>query len=252
MNDPEIETEKRLELAERKVCEFKDKTLGMVLTGSVAYSPNYKVNKESDVDLVLVVDNIKEFTPFVIEDKLEAKALENRVFEGYCLNKNEEGIPLSLHIINKDAFDIISKAFVEDIRVYRQSSKQGNYDLLGFEGNRYEYEIKNVPLDDLDGFRTIVPVSFISDDRYYLGIHRDKLLSNSLVLFEESNYISGRIDKLWRVMAENLKSEAMRLYGDLNLEKMNILNTLAKKDKMTPEAINLIKEKTAFYLHRIK
>lgn len=240
-----------MNLAEKVSANFKD-SLGVILTGSVAYSPNLNVAAKSDVDVVVVADRLKDFLPRIVEDSEERGKLVSRFFEGYCTKQIVEGIPLSMHVLSADAFDIISKCFVADIRVYRQTAKEEHYALNGFESNKYEYVIKNIPLGELKGVRTIVPVSFIHKDRYYLGIHRDKLLSHPRILHEQDNYVSVHLDKLWHVVAENLCDESRRLLGRVDLDKMNILNALAKKEKMSPEVQSAIISKTKEYVIRIR
>ncbi|KYK24839.1 hypothetical protein AYK26_03080 [Euryarchaeota archaeon SM23-78] len=252
MSDPIRETKKRLLLAEHELEKFRNISLGAILAGSVAYSPNLNVTEKSDVDLVIIVKKLKPIIPILIEYKVEQDALQKRFFEGYCIKKEKEGVPISTHVLSEDSFDIISKCFVANIRVYRQGEKTGVYELKGFEGNTYSYKIKNIPLADLPGVRTIVPISFIHRDRYYIGIHRDKLLSNPIILYEKDEFVSRKIEKLWKMVAENLYDESMRLYSDIDISKMNILNALSKKEKMSPKVIETIKDKTNFYLSKIK
>jgi predicted nucleotidyltransferase len=250
------ETKKRLELAQHQLAKFQDISLGITLVGSVAYSPNVNVTETSDLDMLVVVENLKDSLPQVIEDETEAKALQKRFFEGYCIKKTENGVPISIHVLSKDAFEIISRCFVANIRVYRPDDKCGCYQLLGFERKPYEYSIKNIKLPDLKGVRTIVPVSFIAKDsqgidHYFLGIHRDKLLSRPGILHDPAGFIGQNIDKLWHNVVENLYDEARRLYDCLDLNQMSVLNALSKKDKMCPEAKQDVEDKTRFYLKRI-
>ena len=161
-------------------------------------------------------------------------------------------MPLSIHILSDDAFDIISKCFVADIRVYRPNPKPETYRLFGFEGNFYDYYIKNIELSDLKGVRTIVPISFISNDRYYLGIHRDKLLSNPVILFERDNYMTKKIDKTWQAVVQNLVDESKRIYRDFDLSRMNVLNALSRKDKMSQEVIQIVSDKTRYYVSQVR
>ncbi|MBW2985777.1 hypothetical protein KY333_00190 [Candidatus Woesearchaeota archaeon] len=252
MADPVKETKKRLILAEEELNRYRDFSLGAILAGSVAYAPNLHVTKESDVDLVVVVEDIKETLDNIVDDDTEKEALQNRFFEGYCIKRVSDGVPISIHVITGDAFDIISKCFVADMRVYRKTPKDAIYKLKGFEGNTYDYRIKNIQLNELSGVRTIVPISFINNDRYFIGIHRDKLLCKPHILHERNGYIAGKIDKLWYTVIRNLCDESMRLYGTLDLNRMNILNTIAKKDKLSPDAKKEIEDKTDFYISKVK
>jgi len=249
MADPISETSKRLDLSYKEAEKLKSLgALGVILTGSVVYSPNFNVTEKSDVDILAVFPEIKGTIDDFIRDPEESKALKNRTFDGYSFKTMEKSIPVSVHIISADAFDIVSKCFVADIRLYRPIAKEETYLLYDFEGNVYNYKIKNIALNDLKGVRTIVPVSFINNDRYFLGIHRDKLLSNPKILYESNNYVETRIDKLWHVIIQTMKDESSRKYGKINLEKVNILNALSRKDKMSCEVINKIIENQNKYL----
>ena len=252
MSDQVYETEKRMDLAGQEADKFKDVALGILLAGSVAYAPDVGVTEDSDVDILVVVPEIKQVVDRAISDPAECAALQNRFFEGYCVRHVVEGVPVSTHVLSADAFDIISKCFVANIRVYRRGPKTGSYLLNNFEGRGYNYTIKNIDLADLPGVRTIVPISFINDDRYFIGLHRDKLLSNPLVLHEREGYAGEHLDKLWRVVVANLHDESMRLHGELRLDSMNILNALARRDRMNPAVVRSIDEKTREYLGKIR
>jgi len=105
MNMSEIETKRRLDLAKVIVDEFSDKVKGIVMAGSVAYSPNTHVRVDSDLDLILVSNDIKSLIPYAFDDYNESFGLHNRVFDGYCVKNEREGVPISLHILSDDAFD---------------------------------------------------------------------------------------------------------------------------------------------------
>ena len=59
------------------------------------------------------------------------------------------------------------------------------------------------------------------------------------------------MDKLWNIVVENLVDESLRLHGKVDLRRRNILNTLAKKEKMNEDSRKFIKDKTNFYLENI-
>lgn len=56
--DSNYETKKRLSIAKELSKSWK-KAKGVILTGSVAYSPNLHVTCASDLDLLVIHDNIK-------------------------------------------------------------------------------------------------------------------------------------------------------------------------------------------------
>ncbi len=252
MNSSIEETSKRLSLASMQTDMFRKNSLGIILVGSVAYSPNFNVSAKSDLDMLIVVEDLKGSLHHFVSDENERSALKNRFFDGYSVKKEENGISLSIHVLSNDAFDIISKCFVADIRVYRPKPKDEVYKLFGFEQNVYDYRIKNIPLFDLQGVRTIVPISFIYQDRYYLGIHRDKLLSNPIVLHQEGKFVDRKLEKLWSIIAQNLCDESKRLYGFVDANKMSIINMLAKRNRMSQSVIDSINDKQEFYVSKFK
>lgn len=119
--------------------------------------------------------------------------------------------------------------------------------MKGFEGNDYPYKIKHKDLDGL-GIRITVPISFIKGGRYFNGVHRDKLLSNVKILYDSGSFAKENINSLWKNVSMFLYNESMRLYGKIDLNKMNILNSLVKKDRMSPEVKEFIINKTKNYI----
>ena len=141
--------------------------------------------------------------------------------------------------------------YVADLRLFRKDGKRGNYNLNGFEGQKYEYVIKNVALTDIEqGYRTIVPISFIKDDRFYIGVHRDKLLSNPKIIHDKNSKISFCINDLWDLVSQNLVDESIRIYGSLDLQKLNILNALEKSEKMSEDVKTAIRDKMEFFISK--
>lgn len=68
-NVSEKETTKRLDIAKTIRDVFAKQAKSILLAGSVAYAPNYSVNKNSDIDLLIVMDNLKDAINFLETDK---------------------------------------------------------------------------------------------------------------------------------------------------------------------------------------
>ena len=96
----------------------------------------------------------------------------------------------------------------------------------------------------------VLPISFCLEEKMYIGIHRDKLLSNPQILYEDQKYVTNQIETLWEKMTLFLKNESLYFLGKVDLNQINILNALHRKENMTPEVIQSIKDKTKFYLER--
>lgn len=151
-----------------------------------------------------------------------------------------------MHILSQDCFDIITKCYVADIRLYRAGAKKQTYDLFGYSGQKYSYTVKNIPLSDLKGVRIIVPVYFISNDRHYLGIHRDKLLSSPLILHDPENIVSKGIETLWQKVVQDVKSEQLRID-----RFASVVNALSRKEKFAKNVLESIISKQQFYLSQV-
>lgn len=247
------ETAKRHKILEKLIPKLNQYTKGIILTGSLAYAPGVHVKKSSDIDLILITDDLKKTGANFIDNPDHKLALDKRFFDGYCLKKIIQNIPISYHILSMDAFDIISKCFIADIRVFRQKPKEGNYTLRNFNGTEYSYEIKNKKLPEFngEGFRTIVPVSFTKRDCYYNGIYRDKLLCNPEIIFDPNKILEKGLEKLWEIVVMNLRDESLRNKSGINLLQKNILNSLAKVDKLSDLIKSQIQEKTKEILSRL-
>jgi len=241
----ESELVKRQRILRSEVLRLKSFCDAIILTGSLAYAPETHISTDSDIDLILITNDLKSVGAEFVKEAEDKYALNTRFFDGYCLKHKIEKVDVSYHVLSRDAFDIITKCFVADIRVFRKKAKDGNYILRNFEGEEYEYEITNKTLIEFEnGYRTIVPVSFIKSDRYYNGVYRDKLLCCPKILHDINSIVWNGINKLWETVVINLKDESYRLYGNIDLTKGNIRNTLAKSAKLGKDRIEELNDRT--------
>ena len=84
--EAQIETRKRLKLIDDFVKEIKDDVVGIILVGSTAYAPNVNVRKDSDIDIIVVYDDIKKCAADYFN---EAEYLENETYDGYLVKRHE-------------------------------------------------------------------------------------------------------------------------------------------------------------------
>lgn len=248
------ESLKRLEIADQLVKEYSDVSKGIILAGSVAYGPNSSVRADSDLDLLMFTTQpLKEVIPIFIPDIEEVNALKRHRFDGLCLKKYKQNIPISLHIFDDVGLFNISNSYVTNLHVYRTSDKAGGYSLHNFlENESYDYFIKSISYPDIKGSRTMVPVMFRNKDKHYLGIHRDKIMSGGKILLDNDERMVETIDSIWNNVTETLVDESYRHNGQIDLNKMNILNALARKDRFDENTTKLVLEKTEEYVSKFK
>jgi len=67
--EAQIETIKRERLVKTFVNDIKDKSMGIILVGSLAYAPNINIRKESDIDLIVVYDDIKNVHLTILKNR---------------------------------------------------------------------------------------------------------------------------------------------------------------------------------------
>ncbi len=246
------ETRKRLELTQRVTAKYQGKVKGIVLVGSVAYGANEFVTDKSDVDILVVTPDLESIvqSDFVTEKRVK-DVLKYRYFDGYSFKDNFKGVDLSIHLFEPRTFDVICGLYNGELRLFRQQAKEiGAYKLYNFEGGFYDYTIRVLTRDD--GTTTIkVPMSFIHEDNYHLGVHRDKLLSNPIILSEEDNYLSNVIGRLWEGTARYLRDESVRRDGVIDLSRRNILNALSRKERISKQVKDMINARTVSELLKI-
>ena len=250
--NPVDETTKRLELAQRVTGNYYKRAKGIVLVGSVAYGPNEFVTNKSDLDILIVAQDLEDViqSEFVTDTRVR-DILRHRYFDGYSFKDNFDRIDLSIHLFDPRTFDVICGLYNGELRLFRQQPKIAeSYKLYNFENDFYDYKIRI--LTRSDGTTTIkVPMSFIHEDKYYLGVHRDKLLSNPIILFENEGYISKALEKLWEGTARYLRDEAIRQDSIVDLNKLNILNALSRKDRISKQIKDMINARTIAELTKI-
>ena len=86
------ETEKRLSIAKEFNEKMKKSTLGIVMIGSVAYAPNHAVNKDSDLDLIVVYEDINNCIDLYFQDPDEQKHLQESDYDGFLVKRKMNGV----------------------------------------------------------------------------------------------------------------------------------------------------------------
>lgn len=263
MFDSVYETKRRLEIADKIFESYADYVKSGFIVGSVSYGYNTQVRPDSDLDLIFITERLKSILPILFKEyPVEQKALSNRYFDGYCQKYKLDGVDISIHVLSFDALEVVAKAFIANLRLYRNEKKKAEeYCLKGFSGQDFHYHIKTINLPDLSGVRTIVPVSFLDSkeiqekgtghDRFYIGVHRHKLLTKPRVL-KDDGILEVAVDKLWDLMVEILVDESRRIIGKIDLNQMSILRAMIKNEKFNQDILDYINDRTRFHLNMLK
>ena len=243
MPTPKVQTikEQLQAVADKCVDEYRELSSGIILTGSLAYANSSTLNSQSDVDLVLITEDFRETLMHFQKDSQVTRLDECRYFEGCALSTEVDGKKVSIHILRHDVFEMVASAFVADLRMFRPVAKSKPYVLGNFLGERYDFKTTNVKLEDCDGYRTIIPIGFISEDKYYFGIHRDKFLSSPVVLHGEK-LVAALLEKHWKKVTDIYQRERARIGPTAAFQK-----SLVKFERYSEDTKSQIGEKLKFY-----
>jgi len=156
MLEAQRETDKRLLVAKEFVENVGSMAVGIVLVGSVAYAPNENVTELSDLDLVVIYDDVKDSVPAYFRDEAEQKYLLNANYDGYQVKRKMNGISVSIHNISYEAFKRIIQGHCGTLDYYRQSQKDITYTSLDFNGK--DFVLTNTFTDCLAPDKCGIPV----------------------------------------------------------------------------------------------
>ncbi len=223
------------ENAARRVCNLVVKHCipqSVMLVGRDAHSL-HMLGPDTDMDMVVVSSHVGQFylTGLVSYDNLENLP---KGFDGYCFKFPCDGVEISLHFLSPSTSDRIADIQPGYLRLFRQKKKSGNYTLFNFKRESYSFPINSRELDG--GFEIYSPLGLEIEGKFYVGVHRDKILSKPIILYAPDNSVDRRIDNLWQAAVKRLIKESVDECGGVNLDSQNILNSLYRKDIFSDEA----------------
>lgn len=255
----QIETQKRLKLVKDFSKEIKNDVLGIILVGSTAYAPNVNVRKDSDIDIIVVYEDIKKCASDYFD---ESDYLEQEAYDGYLVkrhenighkvdlkSKNYDDINLSIHNINFSALQKISYGNYETLAYYRQSQKGTTYHSKDFDGNDYPFKPECISVLGQKGERRIDSIAFQSPQGdYVLGNDMDKLLSGAKVIYDKDGRMEKILDTLWLNVTKKLIEHRRKKMQDINPDRENIAPLLFRYEKFSDKIKQDIKNKTRQYI----
>jgi len=255
ISEAEIETKKRLELINSFVKEIQENVLGIILVGSTAYAPNVNVRADSDIDIIVVYDDIKRCAADYFN---EAEYLQSESYDGYLVKRHENlghklnlkshninDLSLSIHNINFSALQKISYGNYETLAYYRQSQKGTIYYSKDFDGNTHPFKPECISIFGQDGERRIDSIAFQSSKGdYVLGNDMDKLLSGAKIIYDTNWQMQKVLDTLWLSVTKKL-IEHRRKYGQIvDPDHEDIAPLLFRYSRFSDDVKQDIKKKT--------
>lgn len=250
------ETKKRVALIKDFMAALNhDHIEGIILVGSLAYGANSNVKENSDIDIIVCYDDIKNCAKDYFD---EAHYLLGESYDGYLVkrhanaghvpyirDKNEDKINISIHNINYSALQRISYGNYETLAYYRQSQKSSSYLMRDFDGNEYPYKPTCEQVRGVTGERRIDCVAFPSDGSHYtIGNDMDKLLSNAKVLYDKSGKMHRIMINLWENVAKKIIRHRSSNHQSIIASNEDIGPLLYRYNRFSEKAKALTKERT--------
>lgn len=245
----------RMDLVDKFINEVKPNVRGVILAGSLAYATKENIRKDSDVDLIVVYDDIKTCAGDYFK---EAEYLKCESYDGYLVKRhenighkfdlksqNEYDISLSIHNINYSALQKISYANYETLAYYRQSQKGTSYSSKDFDGGIVYFKPECMKVCSQIGERRIDKVALeTSEGKYAIGNDLDKLLSGAKVIFDKDGCIQHILDMTWKNVTQKLVEHRLKNNQIIDADKEDIAPLLCRYEKFSSETKDDIKRKT--------
>ncbi|MBR2300321.1 MAG: hypothetical protein IJ870_07125 [Alphaproteobacteria bacterium] len=255
MSEAEIETQKRLKLIDDFAKEIQEDVLGIILVDSTAYAPYVNVRKDSDIDIIVVYDDIRKCAGDYFN---EASYLQNESYDGYLVKRHEnlghkvdlrnwniDDLSLSIHNINFSALQKISYGNYETLAYYRQSQKSTMYYSKDFDGNECPFKPQCISILGQDGERRIDSIAFQSSKgNYVIGNDMDKLLSGAKIIYDKNGQMQRVLDTLWLSVTKKLIEHRRKHRQIVDLDHEDVAPLLFRYSRFSDDVKQDIKQKT--------
>jgi hypothetical protein len=241
--EAELETRKRLEVVEKikpileKFCEIA------ILVGSVAYGKNYSVRKESDIDLILLinrrnVDEIVKCDLFERTDQIgEAISFfEEGEIDHFSIVGNVGGVKVQYHFWDKAAHfraERFEKPWPKVYNIFRSTGKLVGTD---FSGNDRDV-ITEVKICGHGAIHEYPPY-FIDEGHFILRQPIQNLIMDPDILFCKDEELYENIELIWKEIARRFVEE-----GSLDDPEKEIIFSLYGYWNFSPESRKKVEAK---------
>jgi len=244
VNCHQQETQKRLEISRQFNEKMKKRTLGIILVGSVAYAPNTDVTEKSDLDLVVVYEDLNDCVDTYFDDARERKHIKNSPYDGVLVKSEISGVAVSIHNISLVALKKIVNADQKHLKYYRQKAKDTIYHSIDFNGKSHPFKVENIVQHGVEGVQRLDPISFQKEGNFVIGNDIDKLLSGAIVTHDKMGKIEAAIASLWSNLVDKLIEHQVKKGASYDLDQLDMNHYLCRKDRFCKTVRDNITSKT--------
>jgi hypothetical protein len=251
--DPKVskaETNKRLALLEWFTQYIRSSVSGLLVTGSMSYGQNHSVTAKSDLDMQLLVnmqtvENLLETDCFNAQELTHAIAGYRKGLYGqFSLVFEKDGVPMECHFWDEQAFIDAITFQAESTRRLRTSIDTPSTDYaysFDREESKKDYFgeiVEGYAVGDFPSFRR-------AGGKLFLCRPITNILGIPLIQIG-NDQLEAAIETCWTNATKELKAASEG--ASIDLDRLNIANTLPGRNKMSATALANVREKTTVVL----
>jgi len=231
---------------------IKHLVIGEFLVGSFVYAEEKNLSKNTDLDLICIVEDNKltqflesKFLIGLIDPEVAFDVLNNKISDYLVLKLHIDGILLSVDVISPGFFKKMCNIDLVNQKESYISHKYGNepqlnkYGVSGFDGRIHNVQKKIK--EYRGGYSIELPLFFVSNEGKYLhGIPTIKYITHKIFIDPEK-FLEKNLNKFYFNFAKRLIND----YPNLQKEKCEeyILNTINGRNKFPEDyKVNLLKK----------
>jgi len=251
-----IETNKRLKILEEVLPKLKKFSEAVIVGGTVAYGKNYSVRKESDIDILILIN--RENTDKIFECELfelipqieeERELFKQKVIDNFNVSNIIDGVDVQFFFWDKEVYFKAILFEKPTPKIYNIWDKEyPNLPGLDFTGKEREYHAKDIQKVKY-GLVHDYPFYFIEDGNFVPRTPILNLIAAPDILFAKDKEIFEHIEKIWENLAKRLILESN---GKIDLSKKNIFFSIYGNWNLSSESKKKIENKIEETLKKVQ
>ncbi|MDP1729535.1 MAG: nucleotidyltransferase domain-containing protein [archaeon] len=235
--------------------ELKSFCDAVILAGSVAYGKNFSVRKESDIDLIILIerkdyDKITKCKLFKITAQIE-EALEffkNKEVDHFSIREKIDDVDIQYHFWDKEAHYRAELMQLPAPKVYNVFNMNPT-ELTGLDFSGIVHHLK---LGDIKkckyGAIHNYPAYFMENGYLILRQPILNLITAPEILFTKDSQLLKNIESIWQNLAKKLIEESN---GKVDLSKKSIIRAMYGNWNLSEESKKILEEKQKMVLSRL-
>jgi len=231
------ETRKREKIIEKIKEDLSPFVHSIIIVGSMAYGKNYSIRKDSDIDLLILVEktHISKLLNYSLFNKdpwvkFAIKYLKEDLIQVFTIKKLIKDVKIEFHIWNKDTQYKATRIEIKKVKRLKQDKSSTAIIHKDFSGK--SYFIKKNIFKFKDYFIQIYPVYKIINKNFVsFEPINNMVMCPNIIFSRDKKELLKNIEFLW----EKLTKQLIKENPSLDLFELNVLNSQPGSDKLSPD-----------------